>query len=71
MSIVVSLDDMVLSTSDIGDPSRWQTVEFDVPAGTSPHQLSVSVVALPGIEAGWGWGTASGVLVRELVVEPE
>jgi hypothetical protein len=29
------------------------------------------VVALPGIEAGWGWGTASGVLVRELVVEPK
>ena len=71
MSIVVTLDDMVLSTSDIGDPSRWRTVAFDIPAGTSPHQLSVSVVALPGIEAGWGWGTASGVLVRELVVEPK
>jgi hypothetical protein len=71
MSIVVTLNDTVLSESDIGEPSRWRTVGFDIPAGTEPHQLSVSVVALPGIEAGWGWGTASGVLVREMVVEPE
>jgi hypothetical protein len=71
MSIVVALDDTVLSTTDIGDPSRWRTVEFDIPAGAEAHVLSVSVVALPGIEAGWGWGTASGVLVRELVVEPK
>jgi hypothetical protein len=70
MSIVVTLDDTVLSTSDIGDPSRWRTVEFDLPAGSEPHVLSVSVVALPGIESGWAWGTASGVLVRGLVVEP-
>jgi hypothetical protein len=71
MSIVVTLDDTVVHESDIGDPSRWTRVDFDIPAGSEPHQLSVSVVALPGIEAGWGWGTASGVLVRELVVEPK
>jgi hypothetical protein len=71
MSIVVTLDDTVVHESDIGDPSRWTSVDFDIPAGSEPHQLSVSVVALPGIEAGWGWGTASGVLVRELVVEPK
>ena len=70
MSIVVTLDDVVVHESDIGDPSRWMRVEFDLPAGAGPHQLSVSVVALPGIESGWGWGTASGVLVRELIVEP-
>jgi hypothetical protein len=71
MSIMVALDDVVVHESDIGDPSRWTLVDFDIPAGSEPHQLSVSVVALPGIEAGWGWGTASGVLVRELVVEPK
>ncbi len=71
MSIVVTLDDTVVYESDIGDPSRWTRVDFDIPAGTDPHTLSVSVVALPGIETGWGWGTASGVLVRELVVEPK
>ena len=71
MSIVVTLDDTVVHESDIGDPSRWTRVEFDIPTGTDPHTLSVSVMALPGIEAGWGWGTASGVLVREFVVEPK
>jgi hypothetical protein len=70
MNIVVTLDGRVLSTTDIGDPSRWRTVGFDIPAGSEPHVLSVSVVALPGIESGWAWGTASGVLVRGLVVEP-
>jgi hypothetical protein len=71
MSIVVTLDDTVVHESDIGDPSRWTRVDFDIPAGPDPHTLKVSVVALPGIEAGWAWGTASGVLVRELVVEPK
>jgi hypothetical protein len=71
MSIVVTLDDSVVHESDIGDPSRWVRVDFEIPAGTEPHALSVSVVALPGIETGWGWGTASSVLVRELVVEPK
>ena len=70
MSIQVTLDDTLLFEGDIGDPSRWRSVEFDVPAGAQPHQLSVSVVALDGIEAGWDWGTASGVLVRELAVDP-
>jgi hypothetical protein len=70
MSIQVTLDDTLVYEGDIGDPSRWTRVEFDVPAGADPHRLSVSVVALPGIEAGWGWGTASAVLVRELVVDP-
>ena len=67
---MVTLDDVVVHESDIGDPSRWTRVGFSIPAGAQPHQLSVSVVALPGIETGWGWGTASGVLVRELIVEP-
>ena len=70
MSIVVTLDDVVVHESDIGDPSRWTRVGFDLPAGTLPHRLSVSVVALADIETGWGWGTASGVLVRELIVKP-
>ena len=68
MSIQVMLDDALVFESDIGDPSRWRSVDFTIPAGTEPSELSVSVVALPGIEAGWGWGTASGVLVRSLTV---
>lgn len=71
MSIVVALDDVILSETDIGDPSRWRRVDFDVPPGAEASQLRVAVVALPGIEPGWGWGTASAVLVREFVVEPE
>ena len=63
------LDETLVFEGDIGDPSRWRRVDFDIPAGTAPSRLSVSVVALPGIEAGWGWGTASGVLVRSLVVD--
>jgi hypothetical protein len=70
MQVLVTLDGVTILEADVGDPSRWTRVEFDVPTGDGTSQLRVDVVALPGIEAGWAWGRASTVLIRELIVEP-
>ena len=43
---------------------------FDI-AWMASQDAEAVAPGLPGIEAGWGWGTASGVLLRELVVEPK
>ena len=70
MKVAVTLDGVTLFEADVGDPSRWTRVGFEVPAGEGTLQLRVEVVALPAIETGWAWGRASSVLIREFVVEP-
>jgi len=69
IAVIVALDGRQLFEADIGDRSRWTKVEFDVPPGEGTSELLVEVVARDGIESGWGWGRASTVLVRRLVVE--
>lgn len=69
MKVVATLDGVGIFEADIGDPSRWTSVGFDVPAGIGISQLRVEVVARDGIEQGWAWGSASSVLIREFVVE--
>jgi hypothetical protein len=69
MVVMVVLDGETVFEADIGDSSRWTEVEFDVPSGEGTSELRVEVVALEGIEYGWGWGRASTVLIRGLVLE--
>jgi len=70
MNVVVTLDSVTIFETDVGSPSRWTRVEFDIPQGDGISQLRIEVVALPAIEQGWEWGRASSVLIRELTVEP-
>ncbi|MFV2001021.1 MAG: hypothetical protein ACC654_11725 [Acidimicrobiia bacterium] len=70
MIVVVALDGEPVFEADVGDPSRWTEVEFDVPAGEGTSELRIEVVALDGIESGWAWGRASTVLVRGFTVGP-
>lgn len=71
MNMVVVLDDEPIFRADIGDPSRWTEVRFDVPPGQGTSELRIEVVALEGIEDGWAWGRASTVLVRRFSVETQ
>lgn len=70
MTVAVTLDEVTIFEADVGDPSRWTRIEFDVPPGDGTSQLRIEVVALPGIELGWAWGRASSVLIREFIVQP-
>ncbi len=62
----VTLDEEILVRRDVAEPGGWQTVTFEVPAGEGAVDLVVAVVAEGGIERTWGWGRASGVLVRNV-----
>jgi hypothetical protein len=66
LTVEVRLGDVVLARRDAAEPGGWQTVVFEVPAGEGTVDLVVAVVAEPGIEDGWDWGRASGVLVRHV-----
>ncbi|MDP8958812.1 MAG: hypothetical protein M3N51_06350, partial [Actinomycetota bacterium] len=70
VAVEVSLDEEMLFRTDIGARSRWVRVPFEVPPGAGSSLLRMAVVALPDIEAGWGWGRQSTVLVRELELAP-
>jgi hypothetical protein len=70
IAVVATLDGVTIFETDIGNPSRWTRVDFDVPAGEGASELLISIVALDGIEPGWGWGRASTVLIRGFVVSP-
>jgi hypothetical protein len=66
IDLVVRLDGVALFRTDIAAMNRWVDVGFEVPAGSGTSLLEVAVVALPGIEPGWGWGRASTVLVESV-----
>jgi len=66
LTVEVTLDKEVLVRRDVAEPGGWQTVTFEVPAGEGTVDLVVAVVAEGGIEPTWGWGRASGVLVRHV-----
>lgn len=70
ISVLVRLDEVTIHRHDIADPSQWTEVRFVVPAGTGISTIDVVVAAEPGIEAGWGWGRVSTVLVRSFLVDP-
>jgi hypothetical protein len=69
MRVEVSVDSEILFSTDISAPSEWQRVNFDLAEDSNGAALTVSVIALDGIEQGWLWGRSSTVLVREVVVE--
>lgn len=68
IDVEVVVGDDIVFTTDIAAHSRWTEVRFDVPAGSDPVPLRVSVIAQEGIETGWAWGRVSTVLIRRFEV---
>lgn len=66
LAVEVMLSGQVLHTRDASTPGGWQAVSFDIPAGEGSLDLVVTVSASEDIEQTWGWGRASGVLVRNV-----
>ncbi len=66
LTVEVTIDGQVLVRRDASELGGWQNVKFEVPAGEGAVDLVVTVVAEDGIERTWGWGRASGVLIRHV-----
>ena len=66
--VEVRVDGQVVLQQDVAEPSRWQRVTFEIPAGTGSSTVSVAVRASERIEKGWKWGRASTVVAKDLVI---
>ena len=71
IAVLVQVDGREIFRTDIGTPSRWQRVTFEIPAGVGTSTVTVVTQAGQYVETGWKWGRASTVLVKELVLASE
>lgn len=66
----VRVDGQPLFRTDVGTPSRWHTVGFEIPPGIGNSTVTIAVRASDRIEPGWAWGRASTVIVKDVTIVP-
>jgi len=70
IAVLIDVDRGEVFRTDVGAPSRWHTVRFEIPPGPGTSTITVAVETGRHVEKGWGWGRASTVLVKDLVLTP-
>jgi hypothetical protein len=70
IAVEVRVDGRPLFRTDVGTPSRWQTVAFEIPAGPGTSTVTVAVQASDRIERTWAWGRHSTVIVKDVTLAP-
>ena len=66
----VRVDGRAIFRTDLGAPSRWTIVDFEIPAGIGSSTVTVAVRTTDRLrfESTWSWGRNSTVVVKDFVI---
>jgi hypothetical protein len=70
ITVEARVDGRVIFRSDVGAPSRWHSVDFEIPRGVGNSTVTVAVRTTDRVEGGWSWGRNSTVIVRDFATAP-
>lgn len=70
ITVEARVDGRVIFRSDVGAPSRWHSVDLEIPRGVGNSTVTVAVRTTDRVEGGWSWGRNSTVIVRDFATAP-
>lgn len=71
ITVDVRVDGRVIFGADVGTPSHWRMISFEIPGGIGTSTVAVAVRASDRIESTWSWGRSSTVIVKNFVIVPD